>query len=229
MKKLEEELKNLKEQLTLVLLICESLTTLSWWQQILSDMGLTLSPVGKGSSTTQLGMTRDIARNFNKTYNFDLFYRTEGHRDWVTPLRSPGIDGKKNEQELWQFYGLFDDWKDAQKRWIMSIVTDSLVSMILKILIPVMYSALINIFATWGATRSYPKNIWRGMGYGYSRTKLELLEILTEYLRPYQWKSRKNPQKIQNRRTKESNKRRQRWMNDSIKLWRKWVKLTGVK
>jgi tryptophanyl-tRNA synthetase len=80
-------------------------------------------PVGK-DQLQHLEMTRDIARNFNKTYGVEIFREPEAIiAEEVATL--PGIDGRKMSKSYDNFIGVFDDEKVMKKR-IMSIVTDSL-------------------------------------------------------------------------------------------------------
>jgi tryptophanyl-tRNA synthetase len=78
-------------------------------------------PVGKDQKQ-HLEFTRDIAENFNKTYNIDFFKLPEPHIDEELAL-IPGIDGQKMSKSYDNFIGIFDDETILKKR-IMSIVTD---------------------------------------------------------------------------------------------------------
>lgn len=83
------------------------------------------------------------------------------------------------------FIGVFDDEKTLKKR-VMSIVTDSLGVDDVKDPESCNVFALINVFATPERREAIrAKYLTPNAGYGYGHAKLELLEILTEYLRPY--------------------------------------------
>jgi tryptophanyl-tRNA synthetase len=79
-----------------------------------------LVPVGKDQKQ-HLEFARDIAGNFNRTYQTDIFKLPE-------PIISeelmtiPGTDGRKMSKSYDNFIGIFDDEKKLKKK-IMSIVT----------------------------------------------------------------------------------------------------------
>lgn len=80
-------------------------------------------PVGK-DQIQHLEMTRDMVRNFNKTYGKEIFTEPEAIvTEGLATL--PGIDGRKMSKSYDNFIGVFDDEKTMKKR-VMSIVTDSL-------------------------------------------------------------------------------------------------------
>ena len=145
--------------------------------------GIEAVPVGK-DQVQHLEMARDIARAFNKTYQTDLLIEpqaivTEG----LATL--PGVDGRKMSKSYGNFIGVFDDEKTLKKR-VMSIVTDSLGVDDVKNPESCNVFALINVFASPERREAIrAKYLTPNAGYGYGHAKLELLEILTEYLRPY--------------------------------------------
>ncbi len=223
--KLEEELKNLKEQ---------HFSSINMWVfnypiLMAADIigyGIDAVPVGK-DQVQHLEMTRDIARNFNKTYNCDLFIEPKAIvTEWLATL--PGIDGRKISKSYGNFIGLFDDEKMLKKR-IMSIVTDSLGVDDIKNPDTCNVFALINVFATPERREAIrAKYLTSNAGYGYGHAKLELLEILTEYLRPY----RENREKIlKNPELVEQNLQAgAKVMNERLdEIMKEVVKLTGVK
>ncbi|HBB27421.1 TPA: tryptophan--tRNA ligase, partial [Candidatus Gracilibacteria bacterium] len=81
------------------------------------------------------------------------------------------------------FIGIFDDDK-ALKKKVMSIVTDSKGVDDIKDPNACNVFALIKTFATADKVESIRVK-YLAPGYGYGHAKLELLEILTEYLKPY--------------------------------------------
>lgn len=138
-------------------------------------------PVGQDQKQ-HLEMTRDIAKAFNKTYKADIFKLPSEYieKDVAT---LPGIDGRKMSKSYNNFIGLFDDAKTLKKK-VMSIVTDSKGVDDIKDPDTCHVFALIRTFATAERTESIRAK-YLAPGYGYGHAKLELLEILTEYLRPY--------------------------------------------
>lgn len=140
-------------------------------------------PVGK-DQIQHLEMARDMARAFNTTYGVETFREpqaiiTEG----LATL--PGIDGRKMSKSYDNFIGVFDDEKTLKKR-IMSIVTDSRWVDEAKDPDICHVFALIRVFATLDRVETIrQKYLSENAGYGYGHAKLELLDILTKYLRPY--------------------------------------------
>lgn len=138
-------------------------------------------PVGQDQKQ-HLEMTRDIAKAFNKTYKADIFkFPVEYIEPSVAIL--PGIDGRKMSKSYGNFIGIFDDTKTLKKK-VMSIVTDSKGVDDIKNPNECNVFALIRTFATPDRTESIRAKYLKP-GYGYGHAKLELLEILTEYLKPY--------------------------------------------
>ena len=138
-------------------------------------------PVGQDQKQ-HLEMTRDIAKAFNKTYKADIFKLPI---EYIEPSVAtlPGIDGRKMSKSYGNFIGLFDDEKTLKKK-VMSIVTDSKGVDDIKNPDECNVFALIKTFATPERTESIRAK-YLAPGYRYGHAKLELLEILTEYLKPY--------------------------------------------
>lgn len=138
-------------------------------------------PVG-ADQRQHLEMTRDIAKAFNKTYKADIFKLPV---EYIEPSVAtlPGIDGRKMSKSYGNFIGLFDDDKTLKKK-VMSIVTDSKGVDDVKNPDECNVFALIQTFATSDRTESIRAK-YLSPGYGYGHAKLELLDILTEYLKPY--------------------------------------------
>lgn len=141
-------------------------------------------PVGK-DQIQHLEMTRDIARAFNKTYNIEVFREPEAIiTEWLATL--PGTDGRKMSKSYDNFIGVFDDDKTLKKR-VMSIVTGSeWVDEKKKNPDECNVFNLYKVFATPEQTTALRvKYESENIGFGYGHAKTELLNVLTEYLRPY--------------------------------------------
>ena len=138
-------------------------------------------PVG-ADQKQHLEMTRDIAKAFNKTYKADIFKLPSEYIEKDVSIL-PGIDGRKMSKSYDNFIGIFDDDKVLKKK-VMSIVTDSKGFDDIKDPETCNVFALIKTFATPDRTKSIRAK-YLAPGYGYGHAKLELLEILTEYLKPY--------------------------------------------
>lgn len=127
-----------------------------------------------------LEFARDIALNFNKTYNTDFFKLPEAYIDedvWLIPW----IDGRKMSKSYNNHIWLFDDPKTLKKK-VMSIVTGSEWLEESKDPEKCNVFALIKFFASKQkqdeiATKYKAGNYW------YWHAKLELLEILSEYFK----------------------------------------------
>ena len=222
---LEIELRKMKEQ---------HLSSINMWVfnypiLMAADIlgyGIDAVPVGK-DQVQHLEMTRDIARSFNKTYNCDLFIEPKAIvTEWLATL--PGIDGRKMSKSYGNFIGIFDDEKTLKKR-IMSIVTDSLGIDDIKNPDTCNIFALINVFATPDRREAIrAKYLTPNAGYGYGHAKLELLEILTEYLGPYREnreKILKNPELVEQKLQQGA-----KIMNERLdEIMKEVVKLAGVK
>lgn len=138
-------------------------------------------PVGK-DQIQHLEMARDIARAFNKTYGSEVFKEPVAHVEKAVETL-PGIDGRKMSKSYDNFLGVFDDEKTLKKQ-IGQIVTGSEGLDDPKPLDNNVY-ALAKVFATPERLASMKEKFEKGTGYGYGHAKMELLEILLEYLKPY--------------------------------------------
>jgi len=130
---------------------------------------------------------RDIAWFFNKTYNTDIFTLPEAEISeevWLIP----GLDGRKMSKSYDNFIWLFETSKNLKKK-IMSIPTDDASLEDVKNPDTCNVFNLIKFFADATKTQEI-KNKYLQWGYGYGHAKLELLEILTEYLKPFQERRR---------------------------------------
>lgn len=137
-------------------------------------------PVGKDQKQ-HLEFARDIAENFNKTYNIDFFKLPEPYIQQDVAL-VPGIDGRKMSKSYDNFIGIFDDEKILKKR-IMSIETASTPLEEPKDPETCNVFALMKYFASQERLDTIAQK-YRAWWYGYGHAKLELLEILLEYFWP---------------------------------------------
>ena len=136
-----------------------------------------LVPVWKDQKQ-HLEFARDIAGNFNRTYNTDVFKLPE-------PIISeelmtiPGTDGRKMSKSYDNFIWIFDDEKKLKKK-IMSIVTWSEGLEESKDPEACNVFALIKFFATQDKQDEIAAKYKAG-NYGYGHAKLELLAIMLEH------------------------------------------------
>ncbi|NDK10007.1 tryptophan--tRNA ligase [Candidatus Gracilibacteria bacterium] len=136
-----------------------------------------LVPVGRDQQQ-HLEFTRDIAGNFNRTYDTEFFKLPDAYiQDDVALI--PGLDGRKMSKSYDNFIGVFDDEKTLKKR-VMSIVTDDKGLDDIKDPDTCNVFALIQFFANSQRVETIRQKYLAG-GYGYGHAKLELLEILGEY------------------------------------------------
>ena len=140
-------------------------------------------PVGK-DQIQHLEMARDMARAFNKTYGEEVF--PEPVAIVTEELATlPGIEGRKMSKSYDNFIGVFDDEKTLKKR-VMSITTDSKGIDEVKDPNTCNVFALYKVFATPDQTEALrTKYLTPNAGFGYGHAKTALLEVLSEYLRPY--------------------------------------------
>ncbi len=141
--------------------------------------GIDIVPVWKDQKQ-HMEFARDIAWNFNKTYNCDFFKLPEDHieKDVAT---IPWTDGRKMSKSYDNFIGIFDDEKSLKKK-IMSIVTWSESLEEPKDPKKCNVFALIKLFATKEKQKEIASKYKAG-NYGYWHAKLELLEIILDYFK----------------------------------------------
>ena len=121
---------------------------------------------------------RDIAQNFNKTYNVDFFKLPEGYID--EELHTiPGIDGRKMSKSYDNFIWIFDEEKILKKK-IMSIETGSETLEEAKDPETCNVFALIKFF-TSETKQSEIAAKYRAWNYWYGHAKSELLSIILSY------------------------------------------------
>jgi len=142
-----------------------------------------LVPVWKDQKQ-HMEFARDIAGNFNKTYNTDLFKLPEPFISEEVGL-IPGLDGRKMSKSYGNHIWVFDSPKVLKKK-VMSIVTWSEWLEEPKNPDNCNVFALIKFFAPLEKQEEIATK-YRAGNYWYGHAKLELLEILNEYF----WEARK--------------------------------------
>ena len=142
-----------------------------------------LVPVWKDQKQ-HMEFARDIAQNFNKTYESDLFKLPEpfiSEEVWLIP----GLDGRKMSKSYGNHIWVFDSPKILKKK-VMAIVTWSEWLEESKDPENCNVFALIKFFAKQEKQEEiYDK--YKAWGYWYGHAKIELLDILNEYF----WEARK--------------------------------------
>ena len=127
-----------------------------------------------------LEFARDIAGNFNKTYNCDIFKLPEAKID-ENLMTIPWTDGRKMSKSYNNFIWIFDSEKQIKKK-IMSIVTWSESLEEPKNPETCNVFALIKLFAS-KEKQDEISSKYRAGNYGYGHAKLELLEIILDYFK----------------------------------------------
>lgn len=138
-----------------------------------------LVPVGKDQKQ-HLEFARDIASNFNKTYDTEFFKLPEPIISEEVGL-IPWIDGRKMSKSYDNHIGVFDTEKVMKKK-IMAIETDS------KWLDDPKDPETCNIYALMRFFASAEQldeiaHKYKAGWYGYGHAKLELLAIVLEYFK----------------------------------------------
>lgn len=136
-------------------------------------------PVGKDQKQ-HIEFARDIAQNFNNTYNVEFFKLPEGHIDQQLQT-IPGTDGRKMSKSYDNFIWVFDDKKTLKKK-IMSIETGSETLEESKNPETCNVFALIKFFASQ-EKQDQIAHKYREWNYGYGHAKLELLDIILDYFK----------------------------------------------
>jgi len=127
-----------------------------------------------------LEFSRDIAGNFNKTYNIELFKLPTHHVDDNVKI-IPGTDWRKMSKSYDNFIWIFDSKKVLKKK-IMSIVTGSESLEEAKNPDTCNVFSLIKLFATQDKQNEIAGKYVAG-NYWYWHAKLELLDIILEYFK----------------------------------------------
>lgn len=140
-----------------------------------------LVPVWK-DQIQHLEFARDIAENFNKTYKEELFSLPSQYvMEEVQTI--PGLDGRKMSKSYDNFIPIFASEKEL-KKLVMKIVTDDKPLEEPKNPDTCNVFSLIKYFAT-EERQSEIRAKYEAGNYWYGHAKLELLEILNEYLKNY--------------------------------------------
>lgn len=149
-----------------------------------------LVPVWKDQKQ-HIEFTRDIAENFNRTYNTNFFKLPNdliSEDLWIIPW----TDGRKMSKSYDNFIPVFADEKILKKK-IMSIVTDDLPLEAPKNPDTCNVFSLIKLFASQEKQAEIrAKYLWGN--YGYWHAKLELLDLILAYFK----KPREKYQAFQN-------------------------------
>ena len=138
-------------------------------------------PVGK-DQTQHLEFARDIAWNFNKTYNEEIFLLPEIHVEEEV-MTIPWLDGRKMSKSYNNDIKVFEEPKKLKKK-IMSITTWSETLEESKNPETCNVFALIKLFASKERQDEIAIK-YREWNYWYWHAKLELLEILKEVIEPF--------------------------------------------
>ena len=136
-------------------------------------------PVGKDQKQ-HIEFARDIAENFNKTYNCDIFKLPEAKIDEEL-MTIPGTDSRKMSKSYDNFIWIFDSPKVIKKK-IMSIVTGSETLEEIKNPEKCNVFSLIKLFATEEKQKEIAKK-YKDWNYWYGHAKIELLNLVLDYFK----------------------------------------------
>ncbi|MCD5385248.1 tryptophan--tRNA ligase [Candidatus Gracilibacteria bacterium] len=163
-----------------------------------------LVPVGK-DQIQHIEFSRDIAGNFNKVYNTNLFKLPNHHVEENVQI-IPGTDGRKMSKSYNNFIGIFDSEKVLKKK-IMGIVTGSESLEQPKDPEKCNVFSLIKLFASKEKQNEIAKKYREG-NYGYGHAKLELFDIILEYFKEARkrYESFENDMSYIERKLEEGNK-----------------------
>ncbi len=146
-----------------------------------------LIPVGQDQKQ-HIEFARDIAQYFNSEYKVDIFKLPEPHiSEEVGTI--PGLDGRKMSKSYDNFIWVFEDEKTLKKK-IMAIPTDDTPLEAPKNPDTCNVFRLIQFFAHTDRVADIRQKYLKG-GYGYGHAKLELLEIILDYTKPFREKRAK--------------------------------------
>lgn len=138
-----------------------------------------LVPVWK-DQTQHIEFARDIAGNFNKTYNTEIFKLPEWAID-EEMATIPWTDGRKMSKSYNNFIPLFASEKEVKKS-IMNIVTDDKPLEAPKDPETCNVFALIKLFANTEKQQEIRQK-YLAWWYGYWHAKLELLDLILNYFK----------------------------------------------
>ena len=141
-------------------------------------------PVGKDQQQ-HIEFARDIAEFFNNTYKTQIFKLPSWSIAEDVGL-IPGLDGRKMSKSYDNYIGVFEDEKILKKK-IMAIPTDATPLEAPKNPDSDNVFNLIRFFATKERTDDIRAKYLK-WGYGYGHAKLELLEIILDYTKPFREK-----------------------------------------
>jgi len=134
-------------------------------------------PVGKDQKQ-HIEFARDIAGNFHKTYNCEIFTLPEALISEEVAV-IPGTDGRKMSKSYDNFIGIFDDEKILKKK-IASIVTDATPLEEPKNPDSCNVFALIKLLASKEEAKMIAEK-YRAGWYGYGHAKKDLERIFLSY------------------------------------------------
>jgi tryptophanyl-tRNA synthetase len=140
-------------------------------------------PVGKDQKQ-HIEVTQDIAQKFNNIYG-EIFVIPK-ERILETTAVVPGIDGQKMSKSYDNTIEIFADEKRIKQR-VMSIVTDSTPLEESKDPDACKVMAMLKLVASAEEYSDWEARYRKG-GTGYGHTKKRLVELLSEYFRPYREK-----------------------------------------
>lgn len=124
---------------------------------------------------------RDIAQNVNNYYWAEIFKLPEAHIE-KTVATIPGLDWRKMSKSYNNYIWLFEDDKTLKTK-VMSIPTDSRTLEEPKDPETCNIFALVKLF--WSKEKQDEiRAKYLAWNYGYGHAKMELLEIIKEYLKP---------------------------------------------
>jgi len=152
-------------------------------------------PVGKDQKQ-HIEVTQDIAQKFNNIFGEILVIPQE--RTIESTAVVPGTDGEKMSKSYDNTIEIFADEKRIKQR-VMSIKTDSTPLEAPKDPTKCNVMALLRLVASPEETAEWEEKYRKG-GVGYGHTKKRLVELLTEYFRPYREKRKeleKNPEYVE--------------------------------
>jgi tryptophanyl-tRNA synthetase len=138
-------------------------------------------PVWK-DQTQHIEFARDIAQNFNKIYKTDFFKLPKIHTDDEVML-IPWLDGRKMSKSYGNDIKVFETDSDLKKK-IMSIETDNTPLEAPKDPEKCNIFELIKFFASENKQNEI-KQKYLAWNYGYWHAKLELFDILKDFLKPF--------------------------------------------
>ncbi len=152
-------------------------------------------PVGKDQKQ-HVEVTQDIAQKFNSTFG-EIFVIPK-ERILQSTAVVPGIDGQKMSKSYGNTIEIFAEPKVIKQK-VMSIVTDSTPLEAPKDPTKCNVLALLRLLATPEETAEWEDRYRKG-GTGYGHAKKRLVELLTEFFRPYRERRKElenNPQYVE--------------------------------